>query len=321
MGGNVDEMRKPELMKYAASLGVATRRQGTTTWRLLKDVRADCKMREAAEQQRLLADAGGPGSASPSQAAPPAPSRAEQPGQAASPARIRAEQPGQAASPAPSMLSVPEPGSASSSTGVPTQAAPAAGIGARDLENMADKDLRKLAVSLGVSSRAKRKSTELLREACKCALAGQSMLAQFFAPGAPSQESLGPEVGIEAGGAAPVSDSPREVAPDRTSKPKRSRVALKPSWMAARKAALSRHKEYVKTYDKTPARMVAHRTREAKRYAADFGERAVRYCRVKKSRAEKASREAKLVIPKSARADRAGVSGRGGTWKRAASFR
>ena len=69
MGGNVDEMRKPELMKYAASLGVATRRQGTKTWRLLKDVRADCKMREAAEQQRLLADAGGPGSANPSQAA------------------------------------------------------------------------------------------------------------------------------------------------------------------------------------------------------------------------------------------------------------
>ena len=259
----MDEMMKPELMKYAASLGVATRRQGTKTWRLLKDVRADCKMREAAEQQRLLADAGGPGSASPSQAAPPAPSRAEQPGQAASPA--------------PSMLSVPEPGSASSSTGVPTQAAPVAGIGARDLENMADKDLRKLAVSLGVSSRAKRKSTELLREACKCALAGQSMLAQFFAPGAPSQESLGPEVGIEAGGAAPVSDSPREVAPDRTSKPKRSRVALRPLWMRAR--------------------MAAHRTRQAKRYVADFGERASRV-------GEPVSREAKQ--PKQSQGGEAG---------------
>ena len=147
----------------------------------------------------------------------------------------------------------------------------------------------------------------MLRAACKRALRGQSALARFFAPGAPSQESLGPEVGIEAGGAAPVSDSPREVAPDRTSKPKRSRVALRPLWMRARMAAPSRQNEY----DKTPARMVAHRTREAKRYAADFGERAVRYCRVKKSRAEKASREAKLVIPKSARADRAGVSGRG----------
>ena len=147
MGGNVDEMRKPELMKYAASLGVATRRQGMKTWRLLKDVRADCKMREAAEQQRLLADAGGPGSVSPSQAAPPAPSTAEQSGQAASLARTRAEQPGQAALPAPSMLSVPEPGSASSSTGVPTQAAPVAGIGTRDLENMKKKDLRKVAVA------------------------------------------------------------------------------------------------------------------------------------------------------------------------------
>ena len=124
MGGNVDEMRKPELMKYAASLGVATRRQGTKTWRLVKDVRADCKMREAAEQQRLLADAGGPGSASPSQAA---------------------------------------------------------GIGTRYLENMKHQDLRKLAVSRGVSSRAKRKSTELLRKARKRSLAGQRMLAQFFA--------------------------------------------------------------------------------------------------------------------------------------------
>ena len=96
----MDEMMKPELMKCAVSLWVATRRQGTKTWRLVKDVRADCKVREAAQQQHsasptqavqaagagsaalensLLADVGGPGSASPSQAAPPAPSRAEQP--------------------------------------------------------------------------------------------------------------------------------------------------------------------------------------------------------------------------------------------------
>ena len=106
----------------------------------------------------------------------------------------------------------------------------------------------------------------------------------------------------------PVSDSPREVAPDRASKPKRSRVALKPWWMPARKAALSRQREY----DKTPARRVAQRTRAAKRYAADFGVRAATYRRVKKSRAEKASREAKLVIPKSARAGRAYASAGGG---------
>ena len=55
------------------------------------------------------------------------------------------------------------------------------GIGTRDLENMKQKDLRKVAVSLGVSSRAKRKSTELLRKARKRDLAGQRMLAQFFA--------------------------------------------------------------------------------------------------------------------------------------------
>ena len=56
-------------MKYAASLGVATRREGgrkqQALWRKIEDVRADCKVREAAEQQR---------SASPSQAAPVAPS-------------------------------------------------------------------------------------------------------------------------------------------------------------------------------------------------------------------------------------------------------
>ena len=49
MVGNVDEMRKPELMKYAASLGVATRREGAKLWRVVDNVRADCKVREAAQ--------------------------------------------------------------------------------------------------------------------------------------------------------------------------------------------------------------------------------------------------------------------------------
>ena len=79
MAGNVDEMRKPELMKYAAFLGVATRREGTKQWRVVADVRADCKLREQhsdvrARQQHSPASAGGPGSASSSQGTPSAPS-------------------------------------------------------------------------------------------------------------------------------------------------------------------------------------------------------------------------------------------------------
>ena len=70
MAGNVDAMPKPDLRKYAASLGVATRKEGTKQWRQVADVRADCKLREAAQQQHSPARAGGPGSASSSQATP-----------------------------------------------------------------------------------------------------------------------------------------------------------------------------------------------------------------------------------------------------------
>ena len=113
-------------------------------------------------------------------------------------------------------------------------------VGTHDVENMERKDLRKLALSLGVGSRGSWKSDKLLRTACQRAPRGQTVLARFFAPGAPSQESLGPEVGVEAGGAAPVSDSPREVAPDRTSKPKHPRVARLPTrtWLRHMRAAL-----------------------------------------------------------------------------------
>ena len=98
-------------MKYAASLGVATRREGGRNWRKVEDVRADCKVRKCTEQQAcasptqarkvrkrravvnercgvraessngsadlessLLAHIGGPGSAGPNQAAPVTPS-------------------------------------------------------------------------------------------------------------------------------------------------------------------------------------------------------------------------------------------------------
>ena len=36
------KMRKAELMKYAASLGVKTRREGTNNYRPVEEVRADC---------------------------------------------------------------------------------------------------------------------------------------------------------------------------------------------------------------------------------------------------------------------------------------
>ena len=64
MEGNVDDMRKDELMKYARSLGVATRKEGTKNWRAVEEVRQDCKAREAAQQERSRAHAGEPGSAS-----------------------------------------------------------------------------------------------------------------------------------------------------------------------------------------------------------------------------------------------------------------
>ena len=64
MEGNVDQMRKEELMKYARSLGVATRKEGTNKLRAAQEVRQDCKAREAAQQERSRAHAGEPGSAS-----------------------------------------------------------------------------------------------------------------------------------------------------------------------------------------------------------------------------------------------------------------
>ena len=68
-----------------------------------------------------------------------------------------------------------------------------------DVESMNHRELRKLAASLGV----RRATGEILRASCKRALAGQSVLAGFFAPRAPPQAGLGPEGGGEVGGAAP----------------------------------------------------------------------------------------------------------------------
>ena len=68
----------------------------------------------------------------------------------------------------------------------------------------------------------------------------------------------------------------------------------------------------------TAAKKTMDRQRKAKTYAADCVDRSEIYARVKRSRALKALTGAKLVIPSSARADRAGVLGREGSWKRAA---
>ena len=51
-------------MKYAQSLGVATRKEGTKNWRAVQEARQDCKAREAAQQERSRAHAGEPSSAS-----------------------------------------------------------------------------------------------------------------------------------------------------------------------------------------------------------------------------------------------------------------
>ena len=127
MAGNLDAMRKPDLMKYAASLGVATRKEGTKQWRQVADVRADCKLREAAQQQHSSARAGGPGSASSSQATPStsstgAPTQAVQQKQALA----HAGGPGSASS--------TQAAPSAPSREAPTQAAPAAGVGAGDVE-------------------------------------------------------------------------------------------------------------------------------------------------------------------------------------------
>ena len=107
------------------------------------------------------------------------------------------------------------------------QAARAAGVGVGQLERMRQPELRKLAVSLGVSSRGRRVTDETLRASCKRALAGQTLLTGLFAPRAPPQAGIGPEGGGELGSAAPVSDSPPKVAHNPTSKCRGAR----PVWM------------------------------------------------------------------------------------------
>ena len=53
MAGNVDKMRRADLMKYAASLGVATRREGGRNWRQVDEVRAQCEIKLAQRASTL----------------------------------------------------------------------------------------------------------------------------------------------------------------------------------------------------------------------------------------------------------------------------
>ena len=173
----VDKMPKPELMKYAASIGVATRKPGTKLYRRVDDVRADCKAREAAQQESPVGHAMGPGLASPS------------------------------------LPSASAPGDSSGAGGDEMACAAGAGGGggaahlcSDDVNNMGNADLRKLGSSLGVYSR-KCKTNDALRAACKRALAGQTSLAGSFAAALPSQGGPDGQARGEEGGTAPVFDS------------------------------------------------------------------------------------------------------------------
>ena len=107
------------------------------------------------------------------------------------------------------------------------QAARAAGVGVGELESMRQRELRELAVSLGVASRGRRVTGKTLRASCERALANQTVLTKLFVPRAPPQAGIGPEGGGEVGSAEPVSDSPPKVAHNPTSKCRGAR----PMWM------------------------------------------------------------------------------------------
>ena len=197
-------MRKDELMKYAQRLGVATRKEGTKNWRAVQEVRQDCKAREAAQQERSRAHAGEPGSAS-------------------SGVAVRSASRGPALAQTSSADTV-EPGSASSSQAQVTPPASgrmaenpgarAAGIAACDVRNMNKADLRTLATSLGVCTRATTKTVDTLRAACGRVLQGRRGITAYLQPAVASQEDFGLVAAGQVGGvAAPVADSASAVEP------------------------------------------------------------------------------------------------------------
>ena len=177
----------------------------------------DCKAREAAQQERSRAHAGEPGSASSSQA------------QVTPPASGRMAE---------------------------TAGARAAGIAASDVKNMKKADLRTLAISLGVTTRANRKNVDALRAACARVLQGQRGIMAYLQPAVASQGDCG--AGQVGGVAAPVSDSAYVVEPCQTSAHKRSRTLVKSRWLR-------------KTFDRTGSQHGKKLDRTGSHHGKKFG--------------------------------------------------
>ena len=167
----MDKMRKMALMRYAASLGVPTRQERSKAWRVVRDVREDCKVRLAAQQQL-----------------PGAPARESASASVAVPLASNELEPAQSLS-----AHTVEPSSASSSQAAvaPSASGRAAASVECDMGDMRQNDLRKLAASLGVQTRANKKNVASLRSVCTSALHGQTSITGFFKPAVVSQGNLG----------------------------------------------------------------------------------------------------------------------------------
>ena len=174
-----------------------------------------------------------------------------------------------------------------------------------------------------------------LRAACGRALQAQRGITAYLQPAVGSQGNLGVEVAAQVGGVAVlVSDSESAVEPCQTTVHKRPRIAAKPSWLfknkntrrKERRRSDNRKKARERILDKArdqarnerPERKAQDAKKHAKRYHVDFTVRAAANAQRKKSRHQGAQGSERLVVPKSARADRTGVLVREGSWKRTA---
>ncbi|CAK0884220.1 unnamed protein product, partial [Prorocentrum cordatum] len=220
MGGRVDDLKKAELTKYAASLGAPTRKPAAPTqWRAVKEVCEDCKLREAAQRQPSLARAGEPGAASSDLAAPSvshgsasvqAPARVGEPSAASSGLAAPSVSRGPASVGAPGARAG-GPGSSSWSQAQVAPSAPAtvarkpvagaADVISSDVRNMNRNELRALATSLGVGTRENTKCSEALQAACCRALPQaprrQRSRAGASGPGAASSDLAAPAASRE----------------------------------------------------------------------------------------------------------------------------
>ena len=192
---------------------------------------------------------------------------------------------------------------------------------------MSYRDLRARAASLGIATRGSRKNSDTLRAACDRALKGQGGIAAFFQP-ARAPGATGRDAGV-----APVSDSASALDSNPAKPHGRPRAVRrprpmwlrKPEWLSAQTAkqkAVGRRR--TEAYNRKqrvsdvirnqrPDRKEAAAKRAKKRYRMDFTERARRKARRARSRKEAPRANRKSVIPKSARAERAGVLGRQGS--------